>query len=221
VPRRLTPLITDQIYHIYNRGIDHRRTFIQKFDYRRALEAIIYYQHTSMVLKLAQYRILSLENKKRFDLVMKNSLYNVQLISYCLMPNHFHLLIRQKQDNGISKFLSNFQNSYTRFFNTKYKRLGPLFLIQFKAVLITTDEQLLHVHRYIHLNPYASFIVKNLTDLISYPWSSMNEYLKNTEGYCNKEFILSFFKKTDYSAFIFDQADHQRKLKIIKHLTFE
>lgn len=147
----------------------------------------------------------------------------VELICFCLMPNHLHLLLSQKKDNGISKFMANLQNSYTRYFNTKHERIGPLMQGQFKAVLIEDDEQLLHVSRYIHLNPYSSFIVKDLTDLEKYPWSSLPEYLGIVStSICNKQVILSYFKSVeDYKKFVFDQADYQRKLEKIKHLILE
>ena len=99
----------------------------------------------------------------------------IEIICYCLMPNHIHFLIRQLKENGISKFMGQISNSYTKYFNTKYTRVGPLLQGPFKAVLIESDEQLIHVSRYIHLNPIVSGIVKNLED---YPWSSYLEYIK-------------------------------------------
>jgi len=111
------------------------------------------------------------------------------------MPNHFHFLLKQAQDDGIAKFMSNFQNSYTKFFNTRNGRDGALFPDQFKAVRIETEDQLLHVHRYIHLNPYTSYVVSEIKDLISYPWSSISEYLdKNAQNICETKTVLSFFK---------------------------
>jgi len=138
------------------------------------------------------------------------------------MPNHFHVLLKQTSPDGITKFMSQLQNSYTRYFNTKYRRLGPLFLDQFGAVRIEKDEQLLHVHRYIHLNPYSSFIVKSLDGLLVYEWSSLKEYINQDAKLCVTDDILSYFKdKKHYLEFILDQADYQRKLKQIEHLLLE
>lgn len=147
----------------------------------------------------------------------------VDIICFCLMPNHFHLLLNQLKDNGISKFMANLQNSFTRYFNTKHERIGHLLQGQFKAVLIEDDNQLLHVSRYIHLNPYSSYVVKDLESLEQYLWSSFPEYLgKVAAEICNKEIILSQFKdKKDYKKFVFDQADYQRRLEEIKHLVIE
>lgn len=85
---------------------------------------------------------------------------HLEIISYCLMPNHFHLLVKQVIDHGIVKCLNNFSNSYTRYFNIRHDRVGPLFQGRFKAVRIETDEQLLQVSRYIHLNPVASSLIE-------------------------------------------------------------
>lgn len=117
-------------------------------------------------------------------------------------------------DGGISKFMSNFANSYTRYFNTKSKRKGPVFEGKFKAKRIETDEQLLHLSRYIHLNPHSSFVVKNLKELESDPYSSFPEYIQETDtSFCNKEIILGHFWDTvSYKEFVFDQADYQREL---------
>ena len=139
----------------------------------------------------------------------------VEVLCFCLMPNHFHLLLKQNVDGGISKYLSNFQNSYTRFFNTVHKRDGPLFLSRFKAVEIETEEQLLHVSRYIHLNPYVGSVVQSLGNLRGYPWSSLVEYVEgDEENFVNTRLILSSFKTRDsYLKFVLDEADYRRNLK--------
>jgi putative transposase len=139
------------------------------------------------------------------------------------MPNHFHILIKQKTDNGISKFMANIQNSYARYFNTKHKRIGPLFQGQFKAVKIESEEQLLHVSRYIHLNPYSSALVKNYEELEKYEWSSLKEYLNTTLfPFCSKDDIQEYFKKEgSYKEFVFDNADYQKRLEEIKHLILD
>ena len=140
------------------------------------------------------------------------------------MPNHFHLLLKQEQDGGISKFMSNFQNSYTRYYNVKNSRIGSLFLDQFKAVRIETEEQLIHVSRYIHLNPFTGFIVNKFEDLTGYLWSSLREYLFEDipNPISDAQLVLGYFKNTAaYKQFVFNQAQYQRELKKIQHLIFE
>ena len=139
------------------------------------------------------------------------------------MPNHFHFLLKQNKDEGISTFIKNFQNSYTRFFNIKYQRIGTLWQGQFKCVRISDDSQLLHMSRYIHLNPHTSFVVQYLEDISTYPWSSFLEYTSSQkEKVCDKKVILSQFKdKLAYKQFVLNHASYQKKLGKIKHLTFD
>lgn len=127
------------------------------------------------------------------------------------MPNHFHLLLKQKIKNGIPKFLSNSSNSYTRYFNTKRKRVGPLFQGIFKAVRIETDDQLIHVSRYTHLNPVASLVIKD-EELGNYPWSFFPEYLRpKSEMVCEQKVILDFFSsRLAYRKFVYNQIQPNR-----------
>ncbi|MGB9680833.1 MAG: transposase [Minisyncoccia bacterium] len=225
MPRRKLPLVEGEYYHIFNRSIDRKPIFIYKKDVLRAIKSLDFYRlaETNKV-KFSDFNIWSDEKKQEFleKFCDKNN-HLVEILSYCFMPNHYHFLLRQEKEDGISKFISQFQNSYTRFFNTKYKRKGHIFEGQFKAVRVETEEQLIHLSRYIHLNPYSSFVVKEINDLITYPYSSLMGYLSDKEGkFLNKEIILSHFKnKKAYKKFVFNQADYQRELERIKHLLLE
>jgi len=139
------------------------------------------------------------------------------------MPTHFHLLLRQLMENGIEKFSRKISDSYSHYFNIKTERKGGLFEGRFQATRITSDQQLLHVSRYIHLNPYSSFLVKDFVALEKYPYSSFPEYINNSPvSRCQKEIVLNQFKKPeDYKDFVYDQADYQKTLDQIKHQTFE
>ena len=224
MPGRTIPLVNGEIYHIFNRGVASQPTFLSKRDYDRALQSAFYYQNANPSIKYSKF--LSLPITERADLLEKLSEkkdFLVEVISYCLMPNHFHFLLRQIKDKGIAKFMSNFANSYTRFFNTKQERTGPLFTGKFKSVRIETQQQLIHVSRYIHLNPYTSFVVKTLKDLEDYFYSSFPEFIgKISLNLCSKDVIFANFKTTqEYKQFVFDQADYQRSLDMIKHLSVE
>ncbi|KKS97627.1 MAG: hypothetical protein UV73_C0007G0070 [Candidatus Gottesmanbacteria bacterium GW2011_GWA2_43_14] len=223
MPGRLVPLVNHEIYHVFNRGIDRRPTFTSKREYERALLALELYQYLNPPFSLS--KILSLERQKRQKILkdLKKDRKMIQIYCYCLMPNHFHFLLEQEFDNGISKFLSNFQNSYTRFFNSLNKKDGAIFLNQFKAIRIETENQFIHVSRYIHLNPYTSYLIKRISDVESYPWSSFQSYLlKSNNNIVNTTKILSFFKDSEkYKEFILNQADYQRGLKRIEHLLLE
>lgn len=140
----------------------------------------------------------------------------IDIIAYCLMPNHFHLLLKQNKDNGVTEFTSKLSNSYTKYYNTKYTRVGPLFQGEFKAVIIENEAQLVHVSRYIHLNPTSSCLVKRPDQ---YEWSSYKEYTSKVSiDLCNKEDIKNQFKNPqDYQQFVLDQIGYAQELNIIKH----
>jgi len=139
------------------------------------------------------------------------------------MPNHFHFLIKQIKNNGIVKSIGKFSNSYSHYFNTIHEKKGPLFEARFKAVKINSNEQLLHLSRYIHLNPYTASIIKNVNKIHQYPYSSLKEYLSpNTFNLTSTDLILNQFKSTqDYLNFNLNQADYQKQLHSIKKLTLE
>lgn len=222
MPGRLTPLVNDQIYHVFNRGINHQPTFIDKAEYKRAKLILGFYRFYNTPVKLSRLLALSANDRIRIlEGLRQDNDKLVEILAFCIMPNHFHFLLKQLKEKGISKFLANFQNSYTRYFNTKRERDGALFLDQFKASLIVTDEQLIHVSRYIHLNPYTSHIV-TLGALLKYSWSSLPEYLLGESKICELNTVISFFKTSrDYQNFILDQADYQRQLHKIQHLILE
>lgn len=212
MPYRIIPFVTGEIYHIYNRGTEKRTIFEDRRDYQRFLKTLRYYQLQGPKPKLSHF--FPYQN---FKLNSANKI--VEILAYCLMPNHFHLLIKQIKDGGITEFITKTSLSFTKYYNKKYTRVGPLLQGQFKAVLIESDEQLLHISRYIHLNPLASFLVG---DLNWYEWSSYKEYATQTEGICSKEAIQNYFKfPREYQQFILDQADYAQQLEIIKHKTIE
>lgn len=223
MPSRFVPLVNGEIYHVYNLGLDRRLTFTDARGHRRAIELLKYYSYDSLPLRFSHFSSLdsSLREEIRQNLLKHDRI--IHILACCLMPNHFHLLIRQVANGGISKYMANIQNSYTRYFNTRNKRRGSLFLNQFKAVRIESDEQLLHVARYIHLNPYSAYVVKKLEDLKTYPWSTLREYLTQKWNIVTEpETIWAHYGRVQsFKRFIFDQADYQRRLEGIKHLILE
>lgn len=209
MPYRKTPFITGQFYHIYNRGSEKRVVYEDKRDYHRFLRTAQYYQLKGPKPKLSHF----FKYQQFKPHLAKN---NVEIIAFCLMPNHFHLLVRQLEDGGITEMITKLSLSYTKYFNTRYNRVGPLFQGQFKAVLIETDEQLIHVSRYIHLNPIASFLVK---DLSRYEYSSYNTYFNDyLVKSCNPQPVLELFASpSDYQKFVNEQIDLAQSMEIIKH----
>ena len=224
MPGRKVVLANNEIYHVINKGVASQPIFANNWQYQRALNILFYYQNRELPLKYSHFIVESSKNRDKILANLRSEKkFWAEIIAYCLMPNHFHFLLKQKADHGISKFMGNFANSYTRYFNSRQKRSGPLFQGKFKAVRIETEEQLLHVSRYIHLNPCTAYVIKNIGDLENYSFSSYPEYLGKTSlQFCNKEMIFNYFKsKRLYQDFVFNQADYQRSLEEIKHLVLE
>ncbi len=208
-----TIFANNEFYHVFNRGVEKRITFTNKRDYERFIETKDYYRVKNPSVRFSfKDRYINMQKNK-------NTSPLAEIICFCLMPNHFHILVKQIEDSGITTFLSKLSNSYTRYFNTKYKRVGPLFQGSFKAVRIEDDEQLLHVSRYIHLNPLIDYLTK---DLRTYPYSSYPEYLRLSKGFCQKDIILNNFNPPlSYERFVLDQEDYGRTIKQLERRLLE
>ena len=213
MPYKQAIFANNELYHVFNRGVEKRTTFMDKRDYGRFIETMDYYK-----IKDPPTRF-SFRNRPIFMQKNAPSSVLVEIVCFCLMPNHFHLLLKQIKDNGISIFLNKLSNSYTKYFNTKHTRVGPLFQGSFKAIRIENDEQLLHISRYIHLNPLIDYLTK---DLKTYPYSSYPEFLGLKKGFCKKDIILgNFSSPLEYEKFVLDQEDYGRTIKQIERVLLE
>lgn len=193
-----SPFVSDQFYHIYNRGVEKRKIFLDNKDYYRFLETLNFYRKSPQPMKLSDFRRGAIQYKK-----IDKQIQTVKIYCYCLMPNHFHLLTQQLEEGGISEFMRKISDSYTRYFNTKHERVGPLFQGVFKAKLIETDEYLLQLSKYIHRN---SFPLDEWEGKV-YPYSSYNYYISGEQHpFCDTEFIGGYFSKTNpknsYKSFV-------------------
>lgn len=203
----------DSYYHIFNRGVEKRDIFLEDKDY-------CFFQTYLYIYLRPLKKVLEKHPDLPLRLYNKNLSEEVELLGYCLMPNHFHLLLKQKTKNGISKLMKQITNAYTLYFNQKNNRVGGLMQGTFKAVGIDDDNLLIHIMRYIHLNPIAS----NLTqDLNTYQWSSYPDYLgKENELPCSEDEILSYFSSVEaFEKFHKDQEEYAKELDMIKNLTIE
>lgn len=169
-------------YHIYNKGIDGRKIFEDDSDYllfEKLLE-----QYTSPLLKWEKgpYKSLKPSTIQRLEAMNLHS--EIKVVAYCLMPDHFHLLVHQKSADGITKLMRRINTGYVMVFNKKRSRSGPLFETNYRAVLVEGQEQLLHMTRFIHLNP-VSRIVRRFgpvetvtgTNPSDYDYSSFSHYI--------------------------------------------
>ena len=220
--QRKIVFLNDEYYHVFNRGIDRRVTFTNKREYCRVLKLLYFYQFTSIPLRYSRFFQLPKDSQQEVKENMLKSGKLVDVVAYCLMPNHFHLLLRQRKENGISTYVSNFMNAYTKYFNTKHEREGSLFQGVFKAVYVETEEQLVHLTRYIHLNPVASSLIKP-ENLNTYDWSSYPAYLSQKEDTLVDAEAISLIYSLipDYESFVRDQISYAKELEKIKQLIFE
>lgn len=222
----------DSFYHLYNRGVEKRRIFEDNQDYAVYLSYLKNYllpkNEKELYKKLSDPNTSYKERDTVLGLLRMNNFHEeITLCAYCLMPNHFHLLIKQKSAGSIDKFMNSLCVRYVMYFNKKYKRVGRLFQDVYKAVLVASDEQLLYLSSYIHRNPLLKNLGKLASEddlfraLFSKP-SSLPEYLgqRNAE-WVHPEEILTHFSKTNpnlsYEAFVKQTED----LSVIGNLTID
>lgn len=191
--------VENGFYHVYNRGVEKRNIFVDEQDYRVFLSYLKIYlspfEEFENYLKNNDELVDQDRNIQISRLYTLNNFFNkIDLISYVLMPNHFHLELRQTNKKDIEIFMRSLITKYTMYFNRKYKRVGPLFQGRYKAVLILSEEYLIHLSRYIHLNP-LELILKD-EKLYMYPWSSYQAYIGKLEvKWLKSNLILSIFPK--------------------------
>ncbi len=201
----LKTYIDNGFYHIYNRGVEKRNIFLDEQDY------CIFLSYLKLYLSPKEKSIHNVKNNIDFDYEDKNKIISqiytlnnffnlIDLICFVLMPNHFHLELKQTNKKDIEIFMRSLITKYTMYFNRKYKRVGPLFQGRYKAVLIKSKEYLLHLSQYIHNNPLE--IINKDQQLSVYPWSSYPAYVYNySVKWIKKEYIFDYFNKSQKPQF--------------------
>jgi putative transposase len=177
-------------YHVYNRGVEKRNIFKDTQDHKVFLGYIKeYLTEPPDPSKQKTIFILQGETFKGIKRQPRNYNGKVELLAYCLMPNHFHLLIKQYSSDNMQDFIRSLCTRYSMYFNKKYDRVGSLFQGPYKGVLINNDNYLLHLSRYIHLNP------SEYTDDLEGAYSSYADYLRiRNTSWVKPDFILKFFE---------------------------
>lgn len=185
-------------YHIYNRGVEKREIFLDDQDYH------VFLSYLKLYLSPADDLEKVSPSKK-----LKNFFGEVELLCYCLMPNHYHMIIKQHLSTSIVGFIRCVSTKYAMYFNKKYKRSGHLFQGVYRAVTIDSEPQLIHLSRYIHRNPDPAGL--NPAGLLLYPYSSLHNYLERIhQSWINHQEILSLFSKLSpnpYLSFLFETTD--------------
>lgn len=205
------PPATGSYYHVYNRGVDKRTVFNNKQDLNRFLKSLIEFNTVKPVGSLFRLSKLSIKQKSKKPLV--------ELVAYCLNPNHYHLILRQLEDGGISEFMRRVNGGYTCYFNEIYGRSGALFQGRFKSKHIQNDAYLKHLSAYVNLN----YKVHKLRGSTPYQ-SSWNEYIgKIKSEICEKNIVLEQFKNiNEYKRFVKESLHNILKKKDdLKDIEFE
>jgi REP element-mobilizing transposase RayT len=180
----------DNYYHIYNRGVDKRNIFEDQEDYNNFFRRMREMNNSSSDAQRNFLKLSFGDPKLSFRKLMDMPCL-VEFVAYCLNPNHFHFLVRQKQEKGIEKFMHKLGLGYTKYFNKKHKRSGALFQGTYKAVAVLKESQLLYVSAYVNMNQEIHAYSEAKKSI----WSSYPDYIGLRRGtLCNKELVLENFK---------------------------
>lgn len=190
-----------QYYHVYNRGVAKTEIFIEDADYIYMLS--LFKKHLSGEESIDKFGRPAADYSKELD-----------LIAYCLMPNHYHMMVFLKEKDGLVHFMRSVMTAYSMYFNKKYKRVGALFQNHFLASRITNEAYYWHISRYIHLNPMDTQM-----PYLEYPYSSVGYYLDNKHAkWLHPEHVLEEAGSGEsYQRFLADYEDMHRDLAHIKH----
>lgn len=215
---RKQPFVDGEFYHIYNRGVDKRNIFTDEKDIDRFIQSMKEFNVTDPIGSIYEnsFNKLGCPTPKSPESALVN------FICYCLNPNHYHFILEQVIDGGISEFMKRLGGGYTSYFNNKYQRSGALFQGRFKSAHINSNEYLLHVGAYVNLNNHVHQLGCWTPKLVS----SWEEYMGNVRGFCKKDILLEQFKNiNEYKIFAEDSLkcilEKQHSLEDIKEFLLE
>jgi putative transposase len=187
--RRKLTFATGEIYHVYSRGVEKRKIFLKTSDYVRFADDLYELNDKNYVVNSQYYlgnsSIVRIKGTKREPLV--------EILAFAIMPNHYHLILRQLQEDGVRKFMQKFGTGYAMYFNKKHERVGPLFQGRFKAIHVETNDYLQNLVGYIHTNPADLYRgPASIEFLEKYRWSSYLDYSgsENFPMITSRDFLL-------------------------------
>lgn len=181
---RSLEIIRDNYYHVYNRGNLKQTLFYDKADYIRFLFLLLHQQspvslpQTNRFVKNYLKKGVFSVNQEDLSKIIDGKF--IELVNFCVMPNHFHLTVKAINDDGLSKYMHKLGNAYSQYFNKRYEMTGHVFQGTYKAKLVDSDQQLAYLSAYIHRNPHELDGWKNKA--AAYPWSSYQDYRNNRWG---------------------------------------
>jgi putative transposase len=198
---RKVPFVKDEYYHIYNRGVDKRKVFMDEGDFKRFVRSI---KEFNSLEPIGSIYLNSLGKNKPKHQLRRPTSQLIEIVAYCLIPNHYHFILKENGEGGVSEFMKRLGGGYTKYFNKKYKRSGALFQGRFKSTHIKTDSKLAEYSAYVNLNHKVHAHKYPLRRWTS-QWSSWREYVgkvSKKNSICEKGMILSHFRsRVDYKKF--------------------
>jgi len=204
---RRVPFIAGEFYHVYNRGVDKRIVFSDQDDVDRFFQSMNEFNVVEPIGSIYENSFLKSQLGSETPKFKKKKLVNI--IAYCLNPNHFHFILEQVEEGGISNFMKRLGGGYTNYYNEKKKRSGSLFQGVFKATHIDSNEYLLYVSAYVNLNDRVHQLGSETPKLVKSK-TSWSEYVDpaSKEFFCKKDIILGQFKnKEGYKKFAKDALE--------------
>lgn len=220
---RKYPIVPNETYHVYNRSIAGLPIFQKYYEAERFLSLLKYYQYSKTPLRYSFYLRLNSEAKKLVEERLTTNPKRIKLVAYCVMPTHYHLVLRESNYGGIVSYLSLVQNGFAKYYNLRNNRTGSLFQEMFKAKRLEDEEQLIHTVRYIHLNPYSSSIIDDIKLLTEYRYSSYPSYAKSLDDNLveRSEMVAIHNGVEKMVKSTLEQADYQRSLKEEENKMFD
>jgi len=190
---RKVKFVEGEYYHIYNRTISNAPEFKNYNDAKRLALTFLIANSTKSGDAFQQLRNNKNTPQQKIIEILNKGEKLTDILCYAIMPDHYHLLLRETKENGVVNFIHRCNTSIAKYLNTKGERKGPVFESRFKSKHIDSNEYLLHLSLYIHLNPLDFLVgkewrehgIKNWNDskkhLLNYPWSSLNSFINNNQ----------------------------------------
>jgi putative transposase len=227
----------NEIYHIINRGTDKRKIFLDDKDYLRFIHDLFEFNDEKPAFNIGyNFKNQYIDVKRQYIKKREPRKLLVEILAFCLMPNHYHLLIKPLTKNSKSEFIKKLNGGYAKYFNNKYERSGRLFEGKYKSILIKNESHFIHILYYIHLNPLdlivsewrernilTSDVNKIMKFLENYRWSSFLDYIgkKNFPSVTQREFLNNFFEGPENHKKSILKWLKEMNLEEIKEITLE
>lgn len=220
---RKTIFANGEHYHIFNRGVDKREIFSDSKDYERFLTSMNLLNDSREGLMIEWRDFKKCNTKASLDDFLKPSFRKrtelIEIVAYCLNPNHYHFILKQVSDKGIERFMHKIGISHTKHYNDKYERNGSLFQGPYKAIMIDSNEYLLHLSAYVNTNN----LIHGYSNCNDWEYSSLPDYLgKRDSGLVSKNIILDQFTNIeDYSSYLKDATKYFKDRKEMQKYIIE